>query len=63
MTLPAHRLADADLGVARRLPALNTHLTVVEVADAPHGLAWTYSDEVNAAILGFLESQLGVKQQ
>jgi hypothetical protein len=48
--------------MARRLPELNTHLAVVEVADAPHGLTPTHSDEASEAIVGFLESQLGVKR-
>jgi non-heme chloroperoxidase len=29
-------------------------LTVVEVADGPHNVGWTYPDEVNAALLDFL---------
>lgn len=28
-------------------------LTVVEVADGPHNVGWTYPDEVNAALLDF----------
>jgi non-heme chloroperoxidase len=58
-TLVMHGTADRILPIdatARRLPALNTYLSVVEVAGAPHGLAWTHSNEVNEGILGFLES-------
>jgi non-heme chloroperoxidase len=48
---------------ARPLPELNTYPRVVEVADAPHGLAWTHPDEVNDAMFGFPESRIGAKQQ
>jgi non-heme chloroperoxidase len=56
-TLVVHGTADRILPIdatARRLPELNPNVTVVEVADAPHGLALTHPDEVNEAILAFL---------
>lgn len=30
--------------------------TVVEVENGPHNIGWTFPEEVNAAILGFLGS-------
>jgi non-heme chloroperoxidase len=32
-------------------------LTVVEIADGPHNVAWTHADEVNSALLAFLGSE------
>jgi pimeloyl-ACP methyl ester carboxylesterase len=65
-TLVIHGTADRVLPIdatARPLPEVNTHPRVVEVADAPHGLAWTHPDEVNDAMFGFPESRIGAKQQ
>jgi non-heme chloroperoxidase len=56
-TLVLHGTADRILPIAataRRLPELNSNVTLVEVDDAPHALAWTHPDEVNKAILAFL---------
>jgi non-heme chloroperoxidase len=39
---------------AARLPALISDCTLVPVEGGPHNIAWTHSDEVNAALLGFL---------
>jgi non-heme chloroperoxidase len=41
---------------ARRLPELNSNVTVVEVEGAPHALAWTHPEEVNKATLAFVET-------
>ena len=35
-------------------------LTVVEIADGPHNVGWTHSDEVNSALLAFLASEAAV---
>jgi non-heme chloroperoxidase len=39
---------------AARLPALLADCTLVPVEGGPHNIAWTYPDEVNAALLEFL---------
>jgi non-heme chloroperoxidase len=39
---------------AARLPALIADCTLVPVEGGPHNIAWTYPDEVNAALLKFL---------
>lgn len=39
----------------RIMPHLLKHCKLVEVKDAPHGLNWTHSEEVNQEILKFLE--------
>jgi len=35
-------------------------LTVVEIDDGPHNIAWTHADEVNSALLAFLGSEAAV---
>jgi non-heme chloroperoxidase len=40
---------------AARLRELITDVTVVPVEGGPHNIAWTHPDEVNEALLGFLE--------
>jgi non-heme chloroperoxidase len=57
--LASHGTADRVLpfeATTRRLrdERLIADLTVVEVADGPHDIGWTYPEEVNAALLGFL---------
>jgi non-heme chloroperoxidase len=57
--LVLHGTADRILPIdatARRLPEFNDNSTVVEVDGAPHALAWTHPEEVNKAILAFVES-------
>src|SRR6195256_6384873 len=39
---------------AARLPALIADCTLVPVKGGPHNIAWTYPEEVNAALLTFL---------
>ena len=58
-TLVVHGTADRILpfeATAARLrdEQLIADLTVVEVADGPHNIGWTHSDEVNEALLAFL---------
>jgi non-heme chloroperoxidase len=38
----------------KRLPALIKDVDLVVVAGGPHGIPWTHTDEVNAALLKFL---------
>lgn len=40
----------------RRFSAALPDAQYVEIPDAPHGLLWTHSNEVNSALLGFLQS-------
>jgi len=40
---------------AARLPALIADCTLVPVEGGPHNVAWTHADEVNAALLAFLD--------
>jgi non-heme chloroperoxidase len=56
-TLIVHGDADRILPIsatADRLPALIKDSRLVVVPGGPHGLIWTHSDEVNAALLAFL---------
>lgn len=56
--LIVHGTADNVLPIdktARRFRELLPEAEYVEIEGAPHGLLWTHGDEVNAAILGFLE--------
>jgi non-heme chloroperoxidase len=58
-TLVLHGTADRILpfeATAARLrdERLIADLTVVEIADGPHNIGWTYPEEVNAALLDFL---------
>jgi non-heme chloroperoxidase len=39
---------------AQRLPALIADCTLIPVEGGPHNIAWTFPDEVNSAVLGFL---------
>ncbi|MDQ1130342.1 alpha/beta fold hydrolase [Microbacterium sp. SORGH_AS_0888] len=57
-TLIVHGTADNILPIdktARRFRELLPSAEHVEIEGAPHGLLWTHGDEVNAAILGFLQ--------
>jgi non-heme chloroperoxidase len=56
-TLLVHGDADRILpyaATAARLPGLIKDLTVVTVEGGPHNIAWTHPDEVNKALLAFL---------
>jgi non-heme chloroperoxidase len=55
--LVLHGTADRILPfevTAARLPALIADCTLVPVEGGPHNIAWTYPEEVNAALLSFL---------
>ena len=57
-TLVVHGTADRILpfeATAARLrdERLIADLTVVEIADGPHNIGWTHSEETNAVILEF----------
>ena len=55
--LVLHGTADRILPfevTAARLPALIADCTLVPVEGGPHNIAWTYPEEVNAALLTFL---------
>src|SRR6202035_1643255 len=55
--LVLHGTADRILPfevTAARLPALISDCRLVAVEGGPHNIAWTYPDEVNAALLSFL---------
>jgi non-heme chloroperoxidase len=57
--LIVHGTADRILPIdatARRFTKLLPEATYVEIEGAPHGLLWTHADEVNDALLAFLES-------
>ena len=61
-TLVVHGTADRILpfeATAARLrdERLIADLTVVEVADGPHNIGWTYPEETNAAMLEFLSGE------
>jgi non-heme chloroperoxidase len=53
VTAGADRIISADPGQFDfgRLPMLKS----VVISSAPHGLLWTHADEVNAALLGFID--------
>jgi non-heme chloroperoxidase len=56
-TLLVHGDADRILpyeNTAKRLPALIKDLTFVTVEGGPHNIAWTHPEEVNKALLDFL---------
>lgn len=61
ITVPAlilHGTADNILPIdktARRFKDLVPAATYVEIEGAPHGLLWTHADEVNEALLAFLQ--------
>jgi pimeloyl-ACP methyl ester carboxylesterase len=53
----ADRVLPFALTTARlRDERLIADLTVVEIPDAPHNVCWTHPDEVNSALLSFLDS-------
>ena len=54
----ADRVLPFEATTARlRDERLIADLTVVEIADGPHNVGWTYPDEVNSALLSFLGSE------
>ena len=58
-SLIVHGTADRILPIdatARRFRDLLPEATYVEIEGAPHGLLWTHADEVNDALLAFLQS-------
>ena len=59
-TLIVHGTADKILPIdADRAPASRQLLpesSYVEIEGAPHGMLWTHADEVNEALLEFLDS-------
>jgi non-heme chloroperoxidase len=58
-TLLVHGTADRILpydATAKRLPGLINDLQFVTVEGGPHNIAWTHSEEVNKALLGFVKS-------
>jgi peroxiredoxin len=58
-TLIVHGTADKILPIdatARRFAKLLPDATYVEIDGAPHGMLWTHADEVNKALLAFLDS-------
>ena len=51
----ADRILPFEVTTARlRDERLIANLTVVEIADGPHNVAWTHADDVNSALLSFL---------
>jgi non-heme chloroperoxidase len=58
-TLVVHGTDDRILpfeATAKRLPALVDDLKLVPVEGGPHNIGWTHPDEVNQALLGFLDA-------
>jgi non-heme chloroperoxidase len=58
-TLVVHGTEDRILpfeATAKRLPALVDNLELVPVEGGPHNIGWTHPDEVNQALLRFLEA-------
>ena len=56
--LAVHGDADRILPVeatARRIPEFVADSEVVEIEGAPHGMLWTHADEVNEALLTFMD--------
>lgn len=56
-TLIVHGTADNILPIdhtARRLAKLLPDARYIEIEGAPHGMLWTHSNEINAALLAFL---------
>ena len=49
---------------SRRLPALLSHAPTTHNAGGPHAIIWTHADEVNQALLDFIDhpSQAGTRQ-
>jgi pimeloyl-ACP methyl ester carboxylesterase len=45
---------------AARLPALLADCTLVPIEGGPHNIGWTYSDEVNSALLAFIAAKVTV---
>jgi non-heme chloroperoxidase len=55
LVLHADRILPFEATAARlRDERLIADLTVVEIADGPHNIGWTYPEETNAALLDFL---------
>jgi non-heme chloroperoxidase len=50
----ADRILPIDV-TARRLREIIKPKKYVEIKDAPHGLIWTHSNEINQSILDFLD--------
>jgi non-heme chloroperoxidase len=56
----ADRILPIEVTTARlRDERLIADLTAVEISDGPHSVAWTHPDEVNSALLSFLQSDVG----
>ena len=56
--LIVHGTADNILPIdatARRFKELLPDATYVEIEGAPHGMLWTHAEEVNEALLAFLD--------
>jgi non-heme chloroperoxidase len=49
----ADRILRID-ATGRRLPALLSDVRLVEIEDGPHNIGWTHPEEVNEALLDFL---------
>ena len=50
----ADRILPIDV-TARRLPGLIADLRLVEIEDGPHNIGWTHPEEVNRALVDFIE--------
>ena len=64
--LVIHGTADRILPIdstARRLPSLVEGIRYVEIEGAPHGMAWTHPEEINAALLDFINESNAASQQ
>jgi non-heme chloroperoxidase len=63
-TLVVHGTEDRILpfeATAKRLPALVDNLELVPVEGGPHNIGWTHPDEVNQALLRFLDEGTAVR--
>jgi non-heme chloroperoxidase len=45
---------------AARLPALISDCTLVPVEGGPHNIGWTHPDEVNTALVEFMDAKLSM---
>jgi non-heme chloroperoxidase len=64
-TLVVHGTDDRTLpfeATAARLPALIADCTIVPVKGGPHNIGWTHPDEVNGALLAFLDDTAGARE-
>ena len=52
----ADNIVPIDVDRAAGCQGLLPEATYVEIEGAPHGMLWTHADEVNEALLAFLES-------